>query len=1770
MTFHPLTTVPERATEPSEQAVSGLHQAFHLRACATPDAPALTSDEEHLTYGQLEERSNRLAWHLKAMGVGPEVPVALYLDRSPAMVIAILGVLKAGGCYVPIDLAYPQERLAFMLEDTRAGVLLTQSNLSDSLPPVGMRVICLDAEERAISARPSAFPSNRTNGDNAAYIIYTSGSTGRPKGVVVTHHNVLRLIRQTDPWYGFNSQDVWPLFHSYAFDVSVWEIWGAFLHGGRLVIVPYIVSRSPTDFYRLLVREKVTVLNQTPSAFRQLIWAETSGLCGSQHSSPSSVQGGVGVSPQSFRGDGGPSGGTKCGTDPDTELNLRCVICAGEALELQSLRPWFERHGDERPLVVNMYGITETTVHSTYRPIRKADLARGAGSPIGVPIPDLRIFLLDENLQPVPRGEPGEICVGGPGVARGYLNRPELTKQRFIPDPFAQRSGARLYRSGDLARYSRDGELEYLGRMDHQVKVRGFRVELGEIESALNGHPTIRESVVMAMDGGEGVRRLVAYLVPRAAPPPVSTLRDYLGRKLPEYMTPALFVFLPSLPLTANGKVDRRALPAPGSARPNLSQDFTAPRSETERLLAGIWSEVLGIERVGVFDNFFELGGDSIRSIAILSRARQKGLRLSVEQMFRFPTVADMAACAEAAKARAPGRSQDADALTAGPFSLVSAEDRRRLPADVEDAYPVSRLQLGMFFHNELNPGSAIYHDVFSFRVRAALNRSQLEGALWRLIQRHALLRTAFDLVSFSEPMQLVHRQAPLHFGFEDLRMFAPEAQEAALLAWITREKRTPFDRSRAPLFRFHIQWLSDEAFQLIVSFHHSCLDGWSLAAITTEILLDYASGAGSVLTFSAGMEGEMAERSIGLTPRPCTRGAKESIAPPRATYREFIRLERQCIESRDSGDFWTHKLQDFAPCRLPRWNRTEPGGPFLEQVRGPEVQVGEEILTGLRRLAGKTGVPLKTVLLAAHQRVMGLLYGQSDVTTGLLCNGRPEQIDGEKLVGLFLNAVPLRQQLDGGTWLELVRQTFAAEQEIVPHRRFPLAEIRKRNGGQQLFETAFDFIHFHVFKKLEDCVGLGFEEGPYFEANDLTTYTTFSVDAHATRLELHIDYDANALCREQIEQISGYYLNTLEEMASDPEARYEAFSPLSASESRRLLVEWNQTAEDYARDRCLHELFEARARRTPEAVAVVSGDEALTYGELNRRADGVAQRLRELRAGPGVLVGTCLERSPAMVAALLGILKAGAAYVPLDPAYPKERLTFMLENASVQLLLTQRTLAGRIPGAGAQVVCVEECDQRVAEHWVRLPQLRAPQASDLAYVIYTSGSTGRPKAVQVTHQAVVNVLTSLSNRLGLTPKDNLLAVTTLSFDIAALELFGPLTTGGRVTLAATETAADGFALAALIGSSGATVMQATPSTWRLLIESGWAGQPGRFAKILCGGEALPRDLADQLLARAGRVWNVYGPTETTIWSTIWQAAPITPISIGRPLANTQLFILDKWLQPAPVGVPGELCIGGDGLARGYLNQPELTSQRFIPNPFDPKTGIRLYRTGDLARYRPDGFVEWVGRLDCQVKIRGHRIELGEIETALREHAALADALVAAPMDAHREQRLVAYVVPRNGALSLPELREFLRAKLPAYMIPSQFVSLNALPRTANGKADRRALPSPETQAVPPPNFVAPRNEVERTLADIWREVLGLRHAGVKDDFFELGGDSLSATRVFARINRQFGARVTLKDLFEHPTICALAGLIARAPTAPARPPIARQARRVIRLATRP
>ncbi|MGN6385071.1 MAG: amino acid adenylation domain-containing protein, partial [Verrucomicrobiota bacterium] len=1325
-------------------------------------------------------------------------------------------------------------------------------------------------------------------------------------------------------------------------------------------------------------------------------------------------------------------------------------------------------------------------------------LAAGLGSVIGQPIPDLSLHLLDENQNPVAPGEPGEICVGGEGVARGYLNRLDLTCERFIAHPFSDDPEARLYRSGDLARALPNGDYEYLGRIDHQVKIHGFRIELGEIESVLNSHELIRESVVV-VDEQAGEKRLIGYIVPSGKAPDISQLREFVGKRLPQYMVPARFMVLDKLPLTINGKVDRRALPSISQERPELRTEYIPPTTNNELTLAAIWESVLGIGKVGINDNFFELGGESIRSIQVLAKAQENGIRFSLQKLFQHPTISGLLQNLD-------DKVDDEIDLNPTPFARVSKLDQAKMPSDVIDAFPIGRLQNGMIYHSDLDLESAIFHDVFSFRLNLPYNEKVLKNAIARLADRHAIYRPSFHPNVFSEPLQLVHRSAQVPFSVEDLRNETEAGQRAKLIHWVEVEKRNRFDWSKAPLMRLHVQLYSENAFQFIVSFHHVIMDGWSLAMMLTELFQDYMA---------------------------LLENKESNITSPKVTYRDFVQLEERTSHSPVSQDYWKSKLEGAQVHTLPRWPH-KPERHGHEQVRGPEIYYPESLLAKLREIAKSTGVPIRTVLLAAHCRVMNLLTGQSDIMTGLVANGRPQTPDGERLIGLFLNTLPFRLQVEG-TWRDLIQQTFKGEQELIPHRRMPLADIQQMTGGNPLFETTFDFVQFHIYRDLPGYKDHTFLEDHYFEANNFNFFVTFMLDASARELQMHFDYNPNEFSKEQIKAICDYYTQTLNAIAANPDDSCKGLSLIPQPELG-LIESWNQT-ETVIPAWTVPEKVSKIAANTPDKMACVFKDKEWTYAQLEDHANLIAAHISERGLGANDFVGIYLNRSLEMVAATLGVLKAGAAYIPLDPNYPAERLGFMIKDSGLKLILTDSATSPKFhENHSVQYLSINKLGDKLSKS-----ENIGYSAENLAYVIYTSGSTGTPKGVQIPHGALTNFLASMQSQPGISADDRLLAVTTLSFDIAGLELWLPLVTGSTVVIADSEDAKDPAALSRLIEEQEITVLQATPVTWNALVESGWQGKSD--LKALCGGEALNPALAQELVSRCGELWNMYGPTETTIWSTIEKVERDQLVTIGRPIANTEILILDADLHPVPVGSPGEIYIGGAGLAKGYLNRAELTREKFIPHPF--RQNERLYRTGDLGRFLPDGRILCLGRTDNQVKIRGFRIELGEIEAALEEHDSVCKAVVSIREDESGINELLAYWQPvENSTTSAAELRKYLQDRLPNHMVPSAWMEVKEFVLTPSGKIDRKKLPAFVAAEQVASNDAVPETPFELEVADTWRSVLKVPEIGLHDDFFEVGGHSLAAMRIVGNLRSKYNVDITLARFFQQPTVQALAAQV--------------------------
>jgi len=1667
---------------------------FAAAVARDPHRPAVEPGDAGapaLTYGELDQRSNRLAERLRGLGAGPEVVVGLCAERGPDLIVGLLGILKSSAAYLPLEPTFPDERLSFLLADSGAAIVVTQSALAPRLgadrPTVLLDGEPLDTEPLADAPAPAvAPPVDRAEG--LAYLIYTSGSTGRPKGVMITHRGLANYLGWATRAYDMKEGEG-SLFHtSIAFDLTVTSVLAPLAVGQKVIVVP--AAGGPTALATALkASADLTVVKLSPAHLRllarQLDVTEAAG-------------------------------------------RARAFVIGGEALWGSDTAFWSEVAPDTR--LINEYGPTETVVGCVVYEL-PPDL-RGAGAvPIGRPIANTRIHLLDAALRAVPAGVSGELYVGGPGVARGYLGRPDLTAEKFVPDPFATRPGERLYRTGDVARRQLDGEFEFLGRADGQVKIRGYRVEPGEIEALLLSHPAVAEAAVVARDDRDDrgaapeERRLVAYVAP--APESRLTageLRQLCRERLPEFMVPQAVVVLPALPLTAHGKVDRKALPEPDRTRDRSGAEGPrlAPSTPEEEILAGVLGQVLRLDDVGVDENFFSLGGDSIRSIEIVALARERGLVFTIDDLFRHPTVrqlaTELAARQEATLPAAPS----------GPFALVAEVDCLLLSADVVDAYPLTMLQAGMIFHAAYAPDSPIYHDITTIHFKVPLNLPLLRQALQELVDRHPTLRTTFDLGRYGEPLQLVHRRGVVQLGVEDLSHLSEDERRREAAGWLEAEKERGFDIGRLPLVRFHLQIRTPETFQFFVSFHHAILDGWSEATMLTELFHQY---------------------------RALTRGEPADLAPPATPFRDFLALERAAIE--EGRAFWEEKLAGAAPSRLPRWRPPVEGVEREIYVHQPEIP--EVLSERVKKLALELAVPLKSLLLSAHLKVLAVQGGDPDVLTALVSSGRPESRDGERVLGLFINSLPLRVRLGAGSFRDLVVTAFAAERELVRHRRYPWAELKHKLGeGAQ--ETVFYFTHYHIYHSIQGLPGVELIEHGIYEQTSFTASVNFYLDPWTDRVRLTLKCNENELPREQVVDLGTYYVRALAAMTRDPEAPYGVVDLLSERERHQLLAAWNDTDAPEV-SLSLDRLIAAQAARDPLAVAVRCEGRELTRGELERRANRLAHRLRRLAVGPETVVAVVVERSLEMVVGLLAVLKAGGAYLPIDPEYPRERQELMLRDAASPVLLGTAALLRDLrleDVAVARAVAIDDPEEGPAAENVA-PPANGAGPGNLAYVIYTSGSTGRPKGVLNTHRGIVNRLLWMQESYGLDASDRVLHKTPLGFDVSVWEIFWPLIAGVRLVVARPGGHRDSRYLAELFAAEGITTAHFVPSMLRLFLDEPGLASLAGLRQVVASGEALPAELVERFHARlAAELHNLYGPTEAAVDVTAWPCARSRGgkgVPIGRPITNVRIHLLDRELGLVPWGTAGELHIGGVALARGYLGRPELTAERFIPDRWGIEPGARLYKTGDLARRLPDGAIEFLGRIDHQVKVRGFRIELGEVETALLEHPTVRAAAVAAREDLPGTTRLVAYLVPARSAAngeavalpSISELRAFLARRLPEYMLPAAMVELDALPLSVHGKVDRRRLPAPDPgrREVDRP-WVAPRNEAERLLARVWSEVLRVERVGVDDNFFDLGGDSILSTMMAAKAGA-LGLGVTPRQVFEHPTIARLAAVAGAA-----------------------
>jgi amino acid adenylation domain-containing protein/non-ribosomal peptide synthase protein (TIGR01720 family) len=1661
-----------------------IHQLFEQQVERTPDAVAIVFEDRHLTYQELNSQANQLAHYLRSLGVSSEVLVGICVERSLEMVVGLLAILKAGGAYVPLDPNYPPDRLDFMLSDAKISVLLTQQQLGDRFPEINVPIVCIDTDSENIARHSQGNPSSAATPENLAYVIYTSGSTGKPKGVAIAHRSLLNFSQAAIEEYGLKAGDRILQFASISFDVAAEEIYPALSCGATVVLRTEAMLNSIATFLDCCQSWNLTVLDLPTAYWHQL----TTTLATEQLQLPTSI---------------------------------RLAIVGGERVLPTQLQLWHRTVG-KFPQLIDAYGPTEATVETTLcdlSALSPSDYAREV--PIGRPLQNVSVYVLDDHLQPVPIGVHGELHIGGAGLARGYLNRPELTQEKFIPNPFSTDPQARLYKTGDLVRYLPNGAIAYVGRIDNQVKIRGYRIELGEIEAALSRNPNVSEVAIIAREDVPGDKRLVAYLVcDREQPPAIADLRQFLKQKLPEYMLPSAFVFLDALPLTPSGKIDRRALPTPDGNR-QLETAFVAPTTPTELSLAQIWTDVLGITQIGIRDNFFDLGGHSLLATQLISRVRTAfRLEVPLRSLFEAPTIAEFAEYILVTK-------QD---VTCAALPLVAiAPDKRDKPL------PLSFAQQRLWFLQQLDPESAAYHIPGAIRLHGQLNVSALERCFQEIVRRHEALRTNF-IIQDGQPLQIIRNDATWNLYVVDLQHLSDSEQESEARRIAIERSQQPFNLSQDCLLQVTLLVLSETDSILLFCMHHIVSDGWSMGIFVQEFAALYTA-------FCQEQPSPLPELSI--------------------QYADFAVWQRQWLQGdvlQSQLTYWQNQLA-YAPAllELPA-DRPRPAVQGWQGATQTFI-LPIELSEALNSLSRRESVTPFMTLLAAFDILLYRYTNQTDILVGSpIANRNRSEIEG--LIGFFVNTLVFRSNLSGNpSFLELLARVREVSLGAYAHQDLPFEllvetlQLQRDLSYSPLFQVMFILQNAPVADlELPDLSLTPFHSESLTSTFDLT----LSMEQTDQGLVGSWEYSTDLFDAATIARMTAHFQTLLEGIVTHPEMAIAQFPLMTTTEQQQLLVDWNNTQLDYPHNQCIHELFEQQVERSPDAIALVFEEQQLTYQELNQRANRLAHYLKDRGVGAEILVGICLERSLDLVVAVLAVLKAGGAYIPLDPNYPPDRLEFMLRDSQLSLLLTSENLMpqlgelGELSDRQIQLICLDMQWSDITTQSSSNPD-NALQAEQLAYTIYTSGSTGTPKGVMVTHRSLVNAYWAWECAYKLRSRTHShLQMANFSFDVFAGDLVRALCSGGKLVLCPREFLLSPAQLYQLMRDREVDCAEFVPAVIRNLIEYlEKTAQNLDFMQILVVGSDswyVQEYLAFQrFCGPQTRLINSYGVSEATIDSSYFEIGAVNLpaealVPIGKPIGNTQLYVLDANMQPVPVGVPGELHIGGKGLARGYCNRPELTQQRFIANPFISDPHARLYKTGDLVRFLPDGNLELLGRIDNQVKLRGFRIELGEIEAVLSQHPSVAQTAAIVWEDVSGDKRLVAYLVVTESEVSVNALRQFLKERLPEYMVPAAFVFLDALPLNPNGKVDRRALPAPDANSLTgDTNFAPPRDVVEQQLVEIWSEVLNLYPVGVNGNFFNLGGHSLLAVQLMSKIEQQFGIVLPLAALFQNPTIEQLA-----------------------------
>ena len=1678
------------------QAGVCIHHLIAEQADQFPQEIAIINGDTFITYSQLNSVANQFARYLQSRGIGPKSRVGLCLPRTPELFISLLAILKAGGAYVPIDASLPVDRKNFMVDDSGVGLIISQTDLALQFQNFGGEIFCIDRDRAKFSTFENSNVVCQITPENMVYIIYTSGTTGLPKGVILEHHSLVNhAFTMADEFQVVNGKRILS-FISMSFDAAGEEIYPILIRGGTLVLSPAELEFSGQKILDYCRQMRVEILHLPSAVWHRIV------------------------------------------ADIETEKlkvpeSLKILLVGGESSSPDQLRIWTDAL-DGPCQFINAYGPTEATISTTYFsiPCVKESVESLKSLPIGRPIPNAEVFVLDKARKMVPIGIPGELYIGGTGLARGYHNLPELTKEKFI-----EWNGRTLYQSGDRVAWLPDHNIYFLGRNDEQIKWRGYRIEPTEIQIVLREIPEITDAIVVLREDHPGDKRLTAYFVTGSnIELPVSEVRSFVADRLPEYMVPSFFMQLPEFPYTATGKINRKALPIPFLNAGEIGRN-NSPRDATEDILVGLFCDVLNLDRVGIYDNFFYSGGHSLLATQLVSRIRSTfSIEFPVRLLFENPTVAEIAAQIHA--------SRDGFGITAIPEIV---------PVQREKAVPVSFSQQRLWFLDQLEPGNLFYNIPMAVRLVGDVNIDHLRKSLNGIVDRHEILRTRFGNVN-GVPVQIIDQPFEIGLKIVDITDIAEGKRQEQAELLLRQDAQQPFDLAVGPIIRATLVKVNNVEFIALLVIHHIAADGLSMMILIQELVAFYNQ-------YHNGESG-------GLITLP-------------VQYADYAVWQRNWL----SGDvlneqmkYWKSRLAGSPPLlELP----TDRPRPAVKTFSGSSLmfQLPDTLSLKIKELCRETGVTSYMFLLAAFQTLLFRYSNEEDILVGtaIANRSRPEI---EQLIGFFVNTLVMRTDLSGNPpFTELLSRVREVTLGAYAHQDLPfemLVDALQPNRNLSytpIFQIGFDLqtvqldrFEFHGLRV--EPIQFNSKRAAY----DLLLSITIADDDISGTLE----FNSDLFNQETIERMVGNFRNLLNGIVNEPNTPISFLPIISQEEKKLVTVDWNRTELDLAYDQCIHERFERRVDDNPQKLALRFLGKAMSYSELNYKANQLACFLRGEGVGPDTVVGIFLERSIEMIIGILGVLKAGGAYLPLDPNYPPDRLSFMIEDASKNdpgnplIILTQETLLDHIPVVGKKITCIDRDWVKIGEFpSENLPLVSSPD--NLAYVIYTSGSTGLPKGTLLTHRGLCNLNEVQRRSFRIEAESKILQFSALSFDASVWEIFMALGNGATLVMAPQEVISSGLDLLRVLKDEAITTVTLPPSLLSVLPEESLPD----LTTIIAAGEACSSEIVNRW-SKERIFYNAYGPTETTVCASMAECRENEPLppSIGRPLANFQLYVVDKYIQPLPVGVPGELLVGGVGLARGYLNRPDITAEKFIPNPFKP--GTKLYRTGDLVRYRNDGNLEYLGRIDQQVKVRGFRIELGEIEAVLRQVPEVGDAVVVVREDQPGDKRLAAYIVPNENQTfveleqKVAGIKEALRDKLPVYMIPSYVIPLAEFPLSPSGKINRKALITSSILAQDlASTYVPPNTPIEFELVEICSTLLGLEKVGIHHNFFEIGGHSLLATQFISRVRDTLGVELSLRSLFEHPTIFEIAIEIETLKSTPAdsKPPtiqtVSRESRRM-------